>query len=120
MKPNFALLLSGAIVLAFAPIDTATAQSPTEKSDLGFDLKLNPQQRKAFELMGDFALDQMEAMITNGLDPKKLDRVEVQRKSETLQQTFSNLRLDDQQKAALRTILRTARDQMKRQMETGK
>ncbi|MBF2027378.1 MAG: hypothetical protein IGS48_11500 [Oscillatoriales cyanobacterium C42_A2020_001] len=124
MKLKSTLLFSGAIALGFtcAPSTAVMAQSasPAENSVAGFDFKLNPQQRRAIEAIGEFALDQMEDLIANGLDPKKIDRVESQRRTDTVRQTFSSFKLDDQQKATLRTILQTARQQMKRQMETGK
>lgn len=116
------VLISSAIALGLAvlPASRVQAQDPTtpsEPSALGLDLKLNQQQRQAIGAIGEFALDQMEAMLANGLDPKKLDRAETQRKTENIQKIFSTLRLDSQQKAALQTILRTAREQIKRQVE---
>lgn len=124
MKLKSTLLFSSAIALGLTCVPStavmAQSASPSENSTLGLDFKLNPQQRRAIEAIGDFALDQMEDLIANGLDPKKIDRVESQRRTDNIRQTFSSFKLDDQQKAALRTILQTARQQMKRQMETGK
>ncbi|MDX2241960.1 MAG: hypothetical protein NW224_14845 [Leptolyngbyaceae cyanobacterium bins.302] len=115
------LFVPGAIVLGLtlfsvSPAHAQSRSTTAESPDLGLDLKLNPQQRRAIELIGDFALDQMESILANGLNPKKLDRVEAERQTESLRQTISSLRLDDQQKAVLRTILQTAREQMKQQM----
>lgn len=122
MNPKLSLFVSGAIAfgLTIFPVSPSLAQSsPTaETNDFGLDLKLNPQQRRAIEAIGVFALDQMENLLSNGLNPQKLDRQEVERQSETLRQSLSSLRLDDQQKAVLRTILRSAREQMRRQMQT--
>lgn len=115
------LFVPGAIILGLTlfsatPAHAQSRSTTAEPTDSGLDLKLNPQQRRAIELIGDFALDQMESILANGLNPKKLDRVEVERQTESLRQTISSLRLDDQQKAVLRTILQTAREQMKQQM----
>jgi len=121
MKFNLSLLLSSVITVGLlVPANAVKAQTsaPTAAStERGLDFKLNPQQRKAIEAIGVFALDQMENMIANGMNPKKVDRVAIERQSETLRQNFSSLRLDGQQKAALRTILQSAREQMKRQLE---
>lgn len=123
MKFKLSLFISSAIAfgLTILPAAPSLAQSPSttaENSEFGLDLKLSPQQRRAIEVIGEFALDQMESLLVNGMNPKKLDRVEVERQSETIRQTLSTLRLDDQQKAVLRTILRSARDQMRRQVQS--
>lgn len=124
MNFKLSLFVSSAIVLGLTlvPMTPASAQSAStpngESTELGLDLKLSPQQRRAIAVLGDFALDQMEEMLTNGLNPKKIDRAETERKTENLRQTFSSLRLDDQQKAVFRTILRTAREQIRRQVNT--
>jgi hypothetical protein len=120
---KLSLFASSAIALGLSilPVSPSLAQSPTpttENSQLGLDLKLNPQQRRAIEMVGGFALDQMENILSNGFNPQKLNRVEVERQSESLRQSLSSLRLDDQQKAVLRTILRSAREQMRRQLQT--
>ncbi|EKQ67794.1 hypothetical protein OsccyDRAFT_4084 [Leptolyngbyaceae cyanobacterium JSC-12] len=124
MKLKLTLLVSSAISLGLTcvPATAVMAQSAStlESSPLGLDLKLNPQQRKAIATIGDFALDQIDELISNGLDPRKIDRVESQRRTDGIRQMLSSFRLDDQQKAALRAILQTARQQIKRQMETGK
>ena len=101
------------------PISVPTPESSksSEISNLGNTLRLNTQQQKALSTISDFAFDQLESIISSGLDPTKLKRPDAAR-AETLRQQFSTfLRLDNQQKAGLRTILQTARDQMKRQME---
>uniref|UniRef100_A0A832H417 DUF4168 domain-containing protein n=1 Tax=Oscillatoriales cyanobacterium SpSt-402 TaxID=2282168 RepID=A0A832H417_9CYAN len=126
MKLKSTLLVSSAVALGLTcvPSTAVMAQSAStstpENSPLGLNLKLNPQQRRAIEAIGEFALDQMDDLISNGLDPRKIDRVESQRRTDSIRQSFSSFKLDDQQKATLRTILQTARQQMKRQMETGK
>jgi len=124
MKLKLTLLVSSAISLSLTcvPATAVMAQSAStlESSRLGLDLKLNPQQRKAIATIGDFALDQIDELISNGLDPRKIDRMESQRRTDGIRQMLSSFRLDDQQKAALRAILQTARQQIKRQMETGK
>lgn len=122
MNLKSTLLLSSAIALSLisSPLMSMSAESaetPTKKSELGFDLKLNAQQRKAIEAIGGFAIDQMEDLIMNGLDPKKINSAQAARKSQDLRQVFANFRLDNQQKEALRTILQTARQQMKRQIQ---
>jgi len=110
-----------ALGLTLFPASPSFAQSTSpaaETSEFGLDFKLSPQQRRAIEAIGGFALDQMESILVNGFNPKKLNQLEVERQSESLRQSLSSLRLDDQQKAVLRTILRSARDQMRRQMQT--
>jgi len=80
-------------------------------------IRLNTQQQKALSTISEFAFEQLESILASGLDPSKLKRPDATR-TESLRQQFSTfLRLDNQQKAGLRTILQTARDQMKRQME---
>lgn len=126
MKLKTQILFSGAIALLLScgiskPADAQqTPVNPSNRSDLGVDLKLNAQQRKVIEAIGGFALEQMEEMISNGFDPQKLNRADTAQKSATIRQLFSSFRLDDQQKAALTTILRGAREQIKRQMETDR
>lgn len=121
MKFNLSLLVFSAIAVGFmgfsAPAVKAQSSPAATPSNSGLNLKLSPQQLRAIEAIGTFALDQMETMITNGMNPKKTDRVAIERQSEVLRQNLSSLRLDDQQKAALRTILQSAREQMKRQLE---
>lgn len=123
MNLKLSLFVSSTVALglAIAPAAPGLAQSSAatpETSDFGLDLKLNPQQRRAFEALGEFAFDQIEGILANGLNPKRLNRVEIERQTDDLRQTLSTLRLDDQQKAVLRTILRSARDQMRRQVQT--
>lgn len=122
MNLKSTLLLSSAIALSLIgsplkPMSVQAAEAPTKKTDLGIDFKLNAQQRKAIEVIGDFAIDQMEELVVNGLDPKKINSAETERRSQNLRQVFSNFRLDNQQKEALRTILQTARQQMRRQIQ---
>ncbi|NJP09996.1 MAG: hypothetical protein HC866_11375 [Leptolyngbyaceae cyanobacterium RU_5_1] len=117
------LLLSGAIALGIASLPTTPVAAQTiagESSKLGSDLKLNSQQQKAVEAIAGFAFDQFETMIDSGFDPKKLDRAQTNQRADTLRQLFTSFRLDNQQKGALRTILQTAREQMKRQLEIKK
>jgi len=119
---------AGAIALGLVmlPAHPTRAQEPSapatssELTELGERFKLNSQQRQAIGAIGELALDQMEMMLSNGLDPQKLDRVETQRKTDNIRQIFSTLKLDEQQKAALKTILRSARDQIRRQMESDR
>lgn len=121
MKSSLFVSSAIALGLSILPVSPSLAQSPTsatEPSQFGLDLKLNPQQRRAIEALGGFALDQMESILSNGFNPQKMNRVEVERQSESLRQSLSSLRLDDQQKAVLRTILRSAREQMRRQLQT--
>lgn len=122
MNPKFSLFVFGAIAvgLTILPVAPAHAQTPAKagEAEAGLDLKLSPQQRRAIETLSDFAFDQMETLLANGLNPRKIDRVAAQRQTENLRQTMSSLRLDDQQKAVLRTVLQNAREQMRRQMNT--
>ncbi|MDX2232328.1 MAG: hypothetical protein NW220_22025 [Leptolyngbyaceae cyanobacterium bins.349] len=120
---KLSLVVPSAIAISFtvfttAPVQAQAAPAGAETAELGLDFKLSPQQRRAIAVLGDFAIDQMENLLSNGLNPERLDRVEAERQAQNLRQTFSSLRLDDQQKAVLRTILQTARQQMKRQMGT--
>ncbi|MBM0743304.1 hypothetical protein JOY44_17070 [Phormidium sp. CLA17] len=96
------------------------APAPTQSSEIGElekTIRLNTQQQKALSTISEFAFDQLESVISSGFDPGKLKRPDAVR-TENLRQQFSTFwRLDNQQKAGLRTILQTARDQMKRQME---
>lgn len=122
MNLKSTLLLSSAIALSLvaSPLELMSAQAteaPAKKFDLGVDLKLNAQQRKAIEAIGEFAIDQMDDLIVNGLDSKRINSAEAERRSQNLRQVFSTFRLDNQQKEALRTILQTARQQMKRQIQ---
>ncbi|MEX0268572.1 hypothetical protein AB3R30_05485 [Leptolyngbyaceae cyanobacterium UHCC 1019] len=100
------------------PISVPTPESSkSSEISVGNTIRLNTQQQKALSTISEFAFDQLESIISSGLDPTKLKRPDAAR-AETLRQQFSTfLRLDNQQKAGLRTILQTARDQMKRQME---
>lgn len=120
MKPSLFVSSAIALGLSLLPAAPSLAQSPspaTETTQLGLDLKLNPQQRRAIEAIGGFALDQMENILINGLNSQTLNRAEVEQRSASLRQSLSSLRLDDQQKAVLTTLLRSAREQMKRQIE---
>jgi hypothetical protein len=99
------------------PVPAPASTTSTDINELGNTIRLNTQQQKALSTISEFAFDQLESIISSGLDPTKLKRPDVAR-TEILRQQFSTfLRLDNQQKAGLRTILQTARDQMKRQME---
>ncbi len=99
------------------PVPAPDSSQPSAISDLGNTIRLNTQQQKALSTISEFAFDQLESIISSGLDPTKLKRPDATR-TDTLRQQFSTfLKLDNQQKAGLRTILQTARDQMKRQME---
>lgn len=126
MKLSTSLFFSSAIAVgmslsAITPSDAQTApqSTPANSPDFGFvDFKLTPQQQRAIATISDFALDQMETMVTNGLNPKKLDRVEVQQQAASVRQVLSELQLSDQQKNALRSVLQTAREQIRRQMGT--
>lgn len=98
------------------PVPTPESSKPFEVG-VGNTIRLNTQQQKAISTISEFAFDQLESILASGLDPAKLKRPDAAR-TETLRQQFSTFwRLDNQQKAGLRTILQTARDQMKRQME---
>ncbi len=95
------------------------SRSSNSPNNLGLDFKLNSQQRRAIQTIGEFAIDQLEAVITSGFDPKKINRADTTKQADTMRQTFSSLmQLDNQQKGALRTILQSAREQMRRQMES--
>lgn len=99
------------------PVPTAESSQPSAIRELGNTIRLNTQQQKALSTISEFAFDQLESIISSGLDPTKLKRPDAAR-TDTLRQQFSTfLKLDNQQKAGLRTVLQTARDQMKRQME---
>lgn len=114
---GFCCLSSVSAIAQPISVPTPESSKPSEISDLGNTIRLNTQQQKALSTISDFAFDQLESIISSGLDPTKLKRPDAAR-AETLRQEFSTfLRLDNQQKAGLRTILQTARDQMKRQVE---
>ncbi len=99
------------------PVPTPESSQPSTIRELGNTIRLNTQQQKALSTISEFAFDQLESIISSGLDPTKLKRPDAAR-TDTLRQQFSTfLKLDNQQKAGLRTVLQTARDQMKRQME---
>ncbi len=99
------------------PVPAPESSKPSEIGRLENPIRLNTQQQKALSTISEFAFDQLESILASGLDPSKLKRPDAAR-TETLRQQFSTfLKLDNQQKAGLRTILQTARDQMKRQME---
>ncbi len=107
------------------PVPTPESSKPSgigTKIDTGIGrpanlIRLNTQQQKALSSISEFAFDQLESIISSGLDPTQLKRPDAAR-TDALRQQFSTfLRLDNQQKAGLRTLLQTARDQMKRQME---
>jgi hypothetical protein len=98
------------------PVPAPESTKSSEMGELG-RIRLNAQQQKALSTISDFAFDQLDAVIASGFDPSKLKRPDAARTESLRQQFASFLRLDNQQKAGLRTILKTARDQMKRQME---
>lgn len=120
LQPGRTVVSAIALGLALIAVNPAQAQEPTtpsEFTELGQRFKLNSQQRQAIGAIGELALDQMETMLSGGFDPQKLNTLETQRKTENIRQVFSTLKLDDQQKAALKTILQSAREQLRRQME---
>jgi hypothetical protein len=115
-------VLAESIPIPVPPPETTPAApvGPSALGNLGPNLKLNSQQRKAIQAIGEFALDQMETVLKNGFEPGQLNRVDTAKKAEDIRAIFSSLRLDSQQKEAFRTLLKTARDQMRRQLELGK
>lgn len=101
----------------FSPVQAQTAALDSSPDTLSRDLKLSTQQRKTIESISDIAFDQMDTLLSSGFDPRKIDRSQLEHRSDSLQKLFTSLRLDDQQTNSLRSILRKARDQMKRGME---
>jgi hypothetical protein len=127
MHRKLTFLLSSAIALGCAcladvpAIAQSTSAPATENitSDVNpnINLKINSQQKKAIEALGDFVFDQMDTIISTGFDPSKLNQREMETQATDLSRLFSSsFRLDEQQKGAFRSLLRTARDQMKRQI----
>jgi hypothetical protein len=127
MSPKSVLLSASAIALSFAclsskvataqPIPVPQPERATPEPTLGTTLQLNAQQRRAIATISEFAFEQMESILASGFDPNKINRAETQQKATNVQQIFSSFRLDNQQKEALRTLLQSARTQMRRQIE---
>jgi hypothetical protein len=126
MNLKSVLLLPGTIALGIAcvSISPAAAESitiPAPETDLPnppIDLKLNDKQQAAIGEIADFAFDQIEAIVMSGLDPKKIDREQVDRRVHNLRELVPALRPDEQQLGQLRTLIRSARQILERQIKT--
>lgn len=130
MNLKATLLLPGMLTfgLFWSPVSPAAAQSvqvpvpetpPAENPSPAIDLKLNAKQREAIGQISEFAFDQLEAIITSGLDPEKVDRTKLNQRIDNLRQILPSIRPDEQQLGQLRTILETARQQLQKQLETN-
>lgn len=130
MNLKSALLLAGMLSfgLSCVPVKPVAAEAvpvpipdPTnaEIASPGIELQLNSKQREAIEQISDFAFDQLEAIVTSGLDPEKIDRAKLNQRVDNLRQILPSIRPDEQQLGQLRTILDSARQQLQKQLETG-
>ncbi|HEY9617574.1 MAG TPA: hypothetical protein V6C64_12065 [Microcoleaceae cyanobacterium] len=131
------IFLSGLLAIAFSGItvapsiaqdisvpvpETAPSSAPirlnSDSLNLGTDLKLNAQQRDAIEKLSELAIDQIEALVDSGFDPKKIDRSNLTRKADDIQKLFTSLMPDADQKAGLQKLLKGALQQMRQQLQT--
>jgi hypothetical protein len=123
LKP--ALLLSRAIALsiAAAPVSAVAQSEPSlapENPNVPVNLKLNDRQKGAIQQISEFAFDQIETILSSGLESGKVNPPEPSPQTEQMFREFAaSMRPDKEQVAELRSILETARQQMKRQLETG-
>lgn len=127
MNLKSVLLLPGTIALGIACVSISPAMAdsitvPVPENDpptVPIDLKLNDQQQAAIDEIADFALDQIEAIVTSGLDPQKIDREQIDRRANKLREVLPALRPDEQQLGQLRTLIRNARQTLERQIKTA-
>lgn len=120
------LLLPGAIALSLMVVPGVPALAspvapvaPTIAPPPGADIKLNDTQKAVIQKVGTFAFDQIEAVLSQGLNPDRKAPLDTAKKAQELGETMKSLRLDEQQKSGIRDIVRYARQQMEKQMETA-
>lgn len=102
--------------------ETAQSSEPirlnSDSLNLGSELQLNAQQRDAIEQLSELAIDQIEALVDSGFDPKKIDRSSLTRKANDIQKLFTSLMPDADQKAGFQKLLKGALQQMRQQLQT--
>lgn len=114
------LRLSGLLTAGLLTIATpalAVPKSPVEEPLP--EIQLSSEQKDTILQIGDLAIDQIETLIKGDFDPNKIDRATVNERGDTLRDLLTSIRPDDRQKDAFITILRRAREQMQRQLETA-
>jgi hypothetical protein len=125
MNLKLALLLSRAIALglAVAPVSAVAQSEPSftpENLNSQVNFKLNDRQKGAIQQISEFAFDQIDSILSSGLESGKVNPPESSPQTEQMFRDFAaSMRPDKEQVAELRSILETARQQMKRQLETG-